>query len=60
MFQRNLLSDANKERPQPSGRKYPRFYETFVLIALGLIALAVLILLLIIAAMVLGLLPTVR
>lgn len=60
MFQRNLLRDSNKERPQPSARKYPRFYETFVPIALGLIALAVVVLLLIVAAVVLGLLPTVR
>ena len=54
------MSNQDKGRPQPSGRKYPRFYETFVPIALGIIALAVVILLLIIAAMVLGLLPTVR
>ena len=54
------MSPPNRGKPPPSVRRYPPFYEILVPIALGLIALAIVILLLIIAGMVWGMLSTAR
>lgn len=45
------------ENPPPTQRRYPRFYEKAVPIALGVIGLAILILLLAILAVAFGLFP---
>jgi hypothetical protein len=48
---------SNQDPKPPSRRQYPAFYEKAVPIALGLIALAVVVLLLIIFAVALGWFP---
>ncbi len=52
-----IMSDKDKKsRPSPK-RQYPPFYEKVVPIALGVIAIATIILLLIIVGVALGLFP---
>ena len=48
---------SESENGQPPKREYPGFYERLVPIALGLIAVAILVILLIIFAVALGLFP---
>jgi hypothetical protein len=54
--ERMELRDPDEKNGSPE-RRYPRFYEKVVPIALGVVATAILILLLLIAAVALGLIP---
>ena len=47
----------SEEEKAPAAREYPRFYERVVPVALGVIAAAILFLLLVILAVALGLFP---
>jgi hypothetical protein len=50
----------HKDNRPPPKRRYPPFYERFVPIALGIIALVIIVLLVIIVSVALGLFPGAR
>jgi hypothetical protein len=50
----------DKDNPTPPKRQYPPFYEKAVPIVLGIIAIAIIVLLLVIIGVALGLFPGVR